>query len=86
MIELTAPQSWGRSEPDEYIAYEVFKYIVDGDLEGERLLRGGLPEADFRSLLGLLNGLEEEGRTLIRDSELYGYIKSVTTMNVIVEH
>jgi hypothetical protein len=66
--------------------YEIFKYIVDGGGEGGRVPREGLSEADFEWLLDTLKEYEEWGTILVNDKELYDYIKSIATMNVIVGH
>jgi protease II len=48
--------------------------------------REGLSEADFEWLLDTLKEYEEWGTILVNDKELYDYIKSIATMNVIVGH
>jgi hypothetical protein len=56
--------------------YAIFKYIVDG---GGR----GLSEEDFEWFLNFLEKHEERGTLSVHDKELYDYIKSIVTMNVI---
>jgi hypothetical protein len=66
--------------------YAIFKYIVDGGGEEGRMPREGLSEEDFGWLLDTLKEYEEGDTVLLHDRELYDFIKSIATMNVIVGH
>jgi hypothetical protein len=81
--------------------YAIFKYIVDGgggrlseadfrcfhiNDRGEKVPCGGLAEADFEWFLYFLKKHEEWGTLSVHDKELYDFIKSIATMNVIVGH
>jgi hypothetical protein len=46
--------------------------------------RERLSEDDFELLLDTLKGYEERGAISLHDKELYDFIKSIATMNVIV--
>jgi len=74
---------WGQSKSGDYIAYAILKYIVEGDCEGERLLREELQKTDFKKLLEFLEKCEKEGKIVVHDHELYNYIKSIVAINVI---
>jgi hypothetical protein len=78
--------------------YAIFKYIVDGggrglseadfrcfhiDDRGGKVPCGGLSEADFEWLLNFLKDYEQRDQVVVHDKDLYDFIKSIATMNVI---
>jgi hypothetical protein len=68
-----------------YVTCAVFKCIVDGGdgcHEIDRLLREKLMEDDFSGLLEFMKN--REVWIMVHDKELYDFIKSIATMNVMV--
>jgi len=75
---------YGDWRKTESITRWVFKHVVDGGREWERLLRGAFERESFKRLLDFLEEYEQPGRIVVHDRELYDYIKSLIAMNVIV--